>query len=136
MNRFSTQERKLLESNKHIRKVTSSSLSFTAKFKKEAIKQFGLGKSAEDIFENAGIKSKLFGPGYARKSISRWRTILESEGSDVLGKERRGVGSTGRPKGRKFKTAKEELAYLREENDFLKKLHALGKKSQKKKSSR
>ena len=136
MSRFTLQERKLLELNKHVKKVTSSNISFTARFKKEAVKQFESGASAENIFEKSGIKISLFGVGYPGKSISRWRDILESEGAEALGKERRGTSATGRPKGRKFKSEKEELAYLREESDFLKKLHALGKNSQKKKNSR
>ena len=137
MGRFTIQERKLLENNKNIKKVTGSNILFTAKFKREAIEKYRLGHCPRDIFIEAGIDVSKFDKHYARKSISRWEDVLERDGAKALSEERRGRGSTGRPKKSKtFKSEKEELAYLREENDFLKKLHALAEKSQKKRNSR
>jgi hypothetical protein len=50
-------------------------------------------------------------------------------------KENRGRGSRGRSKRTEFKSLAEEVAYLREENEFLKKLRALAKEYQKKNGS-
>lgn len=137
MGRFTDQERKLLKSNKYVKKVTESNIHFTVQFKKYAIKQYNNGVLPAEIFAEAGVDVEKFDRGYARKSISRWQNIIEKNGVKSLGSERRGKGSTGRPKKvKKFKSEKEELAYLRAENEFLKKLHALSERSPKKKSSR
>lgn len=137
MGKFTDQQRKLLVSNKNIEKVTSSNVQFTVKFKLSSLKEFESGRSAEEIFESAGIDLSLFKPGYAGKSVSRWRKAYSEQGKDAFTREHRGKNSSGRPKSRNsFKNDAEELAYLRAENEFLKKLHALGKSYQKNKGSR
>lgn len=137
MAKFTNQQRKLLVSNKNIKKVTASNIQFTEKFKLKAVKDFESGKTSEEIFLAAEIDIKIFGSEYPRKSIHRWRKILKEKGSKAFSEEARGKNSTGRPKGRRgFKSDAEELEYLRAENDFLKKLHALEELYQKKNGSR
>ena len=58
----------------------------------------------------------------------RWVKIVEKYGIEGLREEHRGKNAKGRPPKKKFKSEQEEIAYLRAENDFLKKLLALEKK--------
>lgn len=134
MRSFTPKDRKDLENNPNVLKVTTSNVAYTPKFKAEALKLQQQGQSPNQIFRDAGFDLSLFGDDYARKCIRRWEKMSNSEGG--LKKERRGSKATGRPKGLKFKSAEEEIAYLRAENDFLKKLHALEAKYANKKSSR
>lgn len=135
MGLLSDSSRKLLESNPVVEKVTASNVTYTSKFKIKAVSDFSKGISPNQIFANAGIDLQMFGKTYAKKCLSRWRKIHDEFGNDGLKSERRGSGATGRPV-RTFKSPEDELRYLREENDFLKKLHALAAKYPDKKSSR
>ena len=135
MGLLSDSNRKLLESNPVVEKVTASNVTYTSKFKIKAVSEFFKGISPSQIFADAGIDLEMFGKTYAKKCLSRWRKIHEELGNDGLKSERRGSGATGRP-AKKFKSPDDELRYLRAENDFLKKLHALAAKYPNKKNSR
>lgn len=108
------------QQNPNIKKVTESNIQFTKEFKLKAIKAYQEGQAADDVFLRAGIDISDFEAGYPRKSIVRWIKTSDDYGAKYLDKERR-----GRSPSKKFKTAEEELEYLRAENAFLKKLHAL-----------
>lgn len=132
---FSQSDREDLAKNKNVIKVTDSNVTYTPTFKIKAIKKLLNGSTAKEIFEEAGINLALFSKDYPKKSLQKWRKILEKHGEKGFKEERRGSGATGRPKGKKFKNLEEENAYLRAKLDFLKKLRALEEKSLKKKSS-
>lgn len=123
--------------NPNVEKITDSNISFTKEFKLRAVNAYKSGESPESIFIDAGIVLSDFERCYARKTISRWMRIISKHGVKNINKERRGLGSSGRPsEGKRFKSLEEEIAYLRAENDFLKKLRALEKKYVEKKSSK
>lgn len=134
MGSFTPKDRKDLENNPNVLKVTASNVAYTPEFKAKALKLRKEGKTPSEIFRDAGINLSLFGEDYAKKCLLRWEKISKADGG--LKKERRGSKATGRPRGLKFKSVEEEIAYLRAENDFLKKLHALEAKYANKKSSR
>lgn len=136
MAQLSESERKILENNPNVLKVTKVNVTYTPAFKAKAIKLHTQGVPPSRIFSDAGIDIEVFGEGYAKKCIRRWKEASSSTGNEGFKKELRGSKSTGRPKGRKFKSLEEENAYLRAELDFLKKLRALEAKYEKKKSSR
>lgn len=133
---LSDSDREDLTKNPNVLKVTQSNVAYTPKFKIHAIHKFLKGITPNQIFAEAGINITLFGTDYAKGCLKKWRKIYDELGEEGLKTERRGSGSTGRPKKMKFSSAEEELRYLRAENDFLKKLHALAEKYQNKKGSR
>lgn len=134
MGSMSDKDRKGLENNPNVLKVTKSNVAYTTEFKTNALKLHKQGHTPFQIFTEAGIDLSVFGEDYAKKCIQRWGKVATQEGG--LKKERRGSKATGRPKGLKFKSVEEEVAYLRAENDFLKKLRALEARYANKKSSR
>jgi transposase len=129
-------DRKRLEKNPNVLKVTSKNVTYTAAFKTMSVERYLAGEPYENIFSEAGIDLSLFEENYARKSIERWNKVFEISGHNGFQNEARGKKSTGRPKGKKFKSLEAEVAYLRAENDFLKKLNALEAAFLKKKNSR
>ena len=135
MEKWSNAIRKRLLSNRFVERITESHVYFTAEFKIMAIQAYDEGKRPKEIFIESGIDTSIFGDDFPKKSISRWRKIFEKEGELGLRSERRGKKATGRPKDKKFKSQEAELAYLRLENELLKKLHALAD-SKVKKSTR
>lgn len=126
--------RKNLEDNPNVLRVTGFNVIYTGRFKIKAVKAHFNGSRPEQIFLDAGIDLSLFGKDYAKKAVGRWDKIYEELGNKGLTSSRRGHGAKRRPK-KKFKSLEEELCYLREENDFLKKLHALAAKYPKKKDT-
>lgn len=134
MGKLSESDRKRLLANKFIEKITKSHVSFSSDFKIQAVEKSLKGQSPVSIFLSAEIDVSLFDSEFPKKSISRWKKIYLEEGKEGLSKEKRGKGSTGRPKSQGFKSMEAELEYLRLENDFLKKLHALAASKEKKNS--
>ena len=134
MGSLSERDRKDLEKNPIVLKVTRSNVTYTPEIKAKALKLRQKGQSPSQIFIAAGINLSLFGAGYAKKCLHRWEKMSAQDGG--LKKDRRGSKSKGRPKGKKFKSLEDENAYLRAENDFLKKLRALEARYANKKNSR
>lgn len=135
MEKFSDDAKKCLLSSPYVEKLTESHVVFTSKFKSLALKKYFEGMNPSDIFNNLGIDTSFFLPDFPKKSIARWKAVFAEAGVEGLEKENRGKGAGGRPKKQKFKSLEEEVAYLREENDFLKKLRALAEEYQKKNGS-
>jgi transposase-like protein len=139
MNIFSESDKKRLLSSRWVEKVTTSHVVFTAQFKIKAVMLNFEGVPPSDIFVKFGIDISLFHENFTRKCLERWRKIYRTHGEDGFKTERRGVGSKGRPKKIKINPNDkdaliERIAYLEEENEFLKKLHALADVVEKKNS--
>lgn len=140
MAKLSEADKKRLLLNPFVEKVTDSQVSFTPEFKIKAVEENLEGKSPIKIFNDAGLDTSLFLYDFPKKSIHRWKSIFLNEGADAFKKEKRGKSASGRPKKtydpKDPQSVLDRLAYLEVENDFLKKLHALAAKSQKKKGTR
>lgn len=121
---FSEEERLELEKNPNILRVLNSNIEFSESFKQKAVfEQRSLGKSAKQIFAEAGVPDWLNTGDYAKDNLKRWR--------------KQGISSTstkrGRPKVNPDKPLEEmsmeelrkRVAYLELENEFLKKLEPL-----------
>lgn len=134
MENLSKAEKERLLSNRYVEKITTNQVIFTAEFKVLAVKANLAGQSPKDFFQESGIDTSLLSEQLPKKCVSRWKKTYLEKGSKGFSEELRGKNATGRPK-EKFSSIEAELAYLRLENDFLKKLHALAN-SKKKKNSR
>ena len=75
MEKFTKEEKTILESNPNIQAVLSNQVVYTKEFKEQAIKEYESGKSANQIFEEAGINTSILSnhPDYASKTLSKWR---------------------------------------------------------------
>lgn len=122
---FSDSDRKSLESNSNVEKVTKSHVVYTLKFKLLSLKKYEQGIPPKRIFTDAGINLLIFPDRYAKNTLCRWRAIS----SDGMKKETRGSGSR-KPK-QKFSSPEQEIAQLKAEIWILKKLQALAKKPKK-----
>ena len=133
MENWSETEKERLLSNRFVEKITRTQITFTAEFKISAVKANLEGKSPKDFFRESGIDTSLVSDQLPKKCVSRWKKTYLEKGSKGFKEETRGRKATGRPK-EKFASAEAELAYLRLENEFLKKLHALANSKEKKNS--
>jgi len=136
---ISDEDRKVLEANPLIKSVGENHVQFSHRFKTQALKLHSEGLRPSDVFRKLGVDPDIFRVDYPKKTISRWRKIVEAHGEKALMSERRGSGATGRPKKEKPKSEKAllaRIATLEAQVDFLKKLRALGEKPESKKRSR
>lgn len=131
MENLSEAEKDLLLACPHVEKVTRTHIVFTADFKARAVEANLEGVSPKVFFSDSGIDVSLLSENLPKKCVSRWKKIYLEGGPEAFTQETRGKGATGRPK-KKFASPEAELAYLRLENDFLKKLHALAASKEKK----
>lgn len=121
MEKFTKEEKELLEQNPNIQAVLSNQVLYTKEFKEKAVKEYESGKSANQIFQEAGINTEILSKqyDYASKTISKWRAA-NREYINIHYPQK---------KNNKKKSAYQKLLerneYLEAENEFLKKLSAL-----------
>lgn len=140
MAELSDSDRKRLLKNKHILKILGDRVIYTSEFKIYAVRENLKGRSASEIFREAGIELSLFGDGYPKYTLRRWRNIQNHRGEKGLQENLQGKKSKGRPKKvfdpDDLKSMRERIAYLEAENEFLKKLRALEEQYVKKSGSK
>lgn len=121
---FTMEERKELEENANILRVLNSNVEYTEEFRQKVLYEHKeTGKTAKQIFSEAGIPDWLNNNGYAKSCIKRWKKQ----------KVQNKPNKRGRPKVAVNKTLQEmsnqelikEIQLLRLENEFLKKLEPL-----------
>ena len=121
MKKFTKEEKELLEQNPNIQAVLSNQVLYSKEFKEKALIEYESGKSANQIFQEAGINAEILSKqyDYPSKTISKWRAA-NRERVDIHYKKK---------KSNKKKSAYQKLLerneYLEAENEFLKKLSAL-----------
>ena len=72
--KFTTVEREELQKNPNISKVLNSNVEYSEEFKQKALYEHKeLGKTANQIFKEAGIPDWLNIAGYAKTCIKRWK---------------------------------------------------------------
>jgi hypothetical protein len=126
--KFTDQEKEDLLENPNISKMGDFNITYCPNFKLKAIKEHSNGKMPMQIFIDAGINLDIVGRETPKGCLKRWQKIFKHHGEIELLEEQR--GKTGRPRIKelsieeKLKQAEARIAYLKAENDFLKKLKA------------
>lgn len=136
---FTESQRKELESNPNVIKVSDRSITYSPEFKVKAVEESAKGKGAQQIFVEHGFDLSIIGAKKPKHCIERWRGTFQKYGEEGFYTERRGKGATGRPSSKdlsikdKLKKAEARIAYLEAELDFVKKLDELERQAKKKK---
>ncbi|MFB5663726.1 IS3 family transposase [Alteribacillus sp. HJP-4] len=124
---FTETQRKVLESNPNVIKVSDRSITYASEFKVKAVKENDEGKSPYHIFVEHGFDMSVIGFKKPRQCVKRWRETFRKYGEDGFYTERRGKGATGRPSTKdlsseeKLKKAEARIAYLEAELGLRKK---------------
>lgn len=121
MEKFTKEEKELLEQNLNIQTVLSNQVLYTKEFKEKAVIEYENGKSANQIFKEAGIDTSILSKqyDYASKIISKWRTANRAKINIHYSKKK------NKQKKSAYQKLLERNEYLEAENEFLKKLSAL-----------
>ena len=131
--RFTEEQLARLRANPNVEKVSQASMTFTVEFKKHAYEELTSGKSILTIFREAGFDTEELGMNRMRG----FKDKLVYKGKQAEGFVDRRRSNYRRP----AKTGKEtteqrllqlenELAYTRQEVEFLKKLQAANMEAQ------
>lgn len=121
MEKFTKEEKTILESNPNIQAVLSNQVVYTKEFKEQAIKEYESGKSANQIFEEAGINTSILSnhPDYASKTLSKWRNANRKKIN--IHYPQKNIKN----KDSAYQKLLKRNEYLEAENEFLKKLQIL-----------
>jgi transposase len=136
---FTESQRRELESNPNVIKVSDRSITYSPDFKVTAVKENIEGKGPSQIFLKYGFDMSIIGSKKPKQCIKRWRDTFQKYGEKGFYTERRGKGATGRPSSKelstedKLKKAEARIAYLEAEVEFIKKLDELERQAKKKK---
>jgi transposase-like protein len=124
-NKFTEEQLRLLRANVNVEQATEYYVVFTEQFKQLAWEQKQTGKRMRDIFRENGIDPELLG----KKRIENFCQMLNHRGREGSGfKDRRvdnrrpTAGETAETLEEQVKRLQHELAYTRQEVEFLKKL--------------
>ena len=128
--KFSKEQMRELLNNRNVSKCSEKAITYAKDFKVKAVKQYNEeGKTAREIFREAGFDLRVIGKSTPKDCLSDWRKIFKTRGTNGLLTETRG-GHGGRQKTKgqtdadKIKWLEAKVAYLKAENDFLAKLRA------------
>ena len=94
---------------------------YTKEFKEKAISEYKSGKSANQIFQGAGINTSILSKqyDYVSKTISKWRNANLKRINIYTPKKKKKDNKSA------YQKLVELNEYLEAENEFLKKLNAL-----------
>lgn len=126
---------KELNENPYVLKATEWVVSFTAEFKQYAYDEIYKGRSTREIFEEVGIDCKQLGD--KRLQNFKFKLIRQAERENGFEDQRKNnyrkesVSEEAELK-KKIQSLEHRLAYLEQENDFLKKITQAEKKCKKK----
>ena len=117
--KFTEEQLKELEANENIDCVLNNQLWYTQKFKNKAIEEYAQGKTARQIFEEAGFNLQILSkrPDYASKMLSKWRLAKKNN----IHYPKKKI----KEKQSAYQKLLARNEYLEAENEFLKKLQAL-----------
>lgn len=126
---------KELNENQNVEKATEWVVHFTSEFKQKAYEEIYRGKSIREIFTEAGLDCEKLG----RKRLDNFKSLLIQQANREEGFEdkrkdncRKEAQSTEVQMEKKIKQLEHRLAYLEQENDFLKKIREAEKAGAKK----
>lgn len=116
---------KELNENPNVEKATEWVVHFTSEFKQKAYEEIYRGKSIREIFTEAGLDCEKLGS----KRLDNFKSLLMKQANREEGFEdkrkdncRKEAQSTEAQMAKKIKQLEHRLAYLEQENDFLKKI--------------
>lgn len=134
--RFTEKEIETLKNNPNVKSVTEKAITYTKEFKEHFIREYSKGRLAREIYEESGFSVELLGERI-KNSTYRWKQ--QSKRLNGLKDTRK--GRSGRPRTKQLskdeliKRQKAEIAYLKQERDFLLELKRLERIAIKKEKS-
>jgi len=122
-NHFTEEQLSELSKNPYIKKVSATTITYTREFRERFQEEYRMGKLPSQILFDMGIEPRILGKRRQDSIIHRLKMYeLRAEGCVDTRKN-----NTGRPSTKelsdteKVKHLEQKIAYLKQENEFLKK---------------
>lgn len=131
---FSYEEMAALKASPHVESVTNRSVCFTPEFKRLVYRELLSGRNIYEVFEECGLDTAALGRSRINGFLERLRkTGDRDEGFANLRHQRkvRTPEERGLTAEKRIRQLETELAYTRQEVEFLKKLQAANTEAQK-----
>lgn len=129
MKEITEEEQAILLQNEYIQGVTSRFVYFSAEFKELFYKEYQAGKKPMKILKEYGIDTKILGQGrvnalryHILRDLKRGRGFTEMKGEESAAKRARSLSPEA-----KIRRLEHELAYTKQELEFVKKIIAAGR---------
>lgn len=122
-NYFTEEQQNELRKNPYIDKVSAKSITYTKEFKEKFEEEYRLGNLPSQILADMGIDPRILGRRRKESLVARMKLYeLRPEGCEDTRKNNAGRPSTKElTDAEKIKRLEQKIAYLNQENEFLKK---------------
>lgn len=122
-NYFTQEQQNELRKNAYIEKVSAKSITYTKEFKEKFREDYRAGKLPSEILSDMGIDHRILGRKRKDSLVARMKLYeLRPEGYEDTRKNNSGRPSTKELTDvEKIKRLEQKIAYLNQENEFLKK---------------
>lgn len=114
---FSNEEVEYLRQNPNVKSVTNRRVEFTEEFRARAKKEYDSGKSGLKIFADNGLSKEILG-------IVRIHGFFDRLSNPKQSIKANSVVNKNEPQ-KQIKSLEHEIMYLRQENEFLKKIQQM-----------
>lgn len=120
---FTEDQQRELEKNPYIQNVSPKSITYTKEFKEKFEEDYRAGKLPSQILADMGIDHRILGKRRKGGLVTRMKLYeLRPEGCDDTRKNNSGRPSTKQlTNAEKIERLEQKIAYLNQENEFLKK---------------
>jgi len=120
---FTEEQKSELQKNPYIQNVSSKSITYTKEFKEKFEEEYRAGKLPSQILADMGIDHRILGKKRKDGLVARMKLYeLRPEGCEDTRKNNPGRPSTKElSKAEKIERLEQKIAYLNQENEFLKK---------------
>ena len=120
---FTEDQQRELEKNPYIQNVSPKSITYTKEFKEKFEEDYRAGKLPSQILADMGIDHRILGKKRKDGLVARMKLYeLRPEGCEDTRKNNPGRPSTKElSKAEKIERLEQKIAYLNQENEFLKK---------------
>jgi hypothetical protein len=122
-NHFTEEQQCELSKNPYIQKVSATTITYTKEFKERFKEEYRAGKIPSQILADMGIDSRILGNRRKSSLVERMK-LYESrlDGFDDTRKNNSGrIITKALTDAEKVKRLEQKIAYLKQENEFLKK---------------
>jgi transposase len=137
-NYFSEEQQEQLRANPYIKTVSEKAITYTRQFREKFAMDYQDGKIPSVILKDMGIDPKVIGKRRQDQIVRKMRECMQRpEGFEDTRK-----GSSGRPATKdlsdkeKISRLEHQIKYLKQENEYLKKIEFLDRQSEWKKKYR
>jgi transposase len=131
-NYFTDEQLEALLKNPYVKSASSKAITYTEEFKAHFVSEYEAGKTPTEILRSSGFDVRALGKERIDSLSCRFKNMSKREDGF---KDTR-LGSPGRPRTKDL-TADEQIArlqhqvkYLKQENEFLKKINFLNREAQ------